>query len=104
MAYSALICQGDTDSASDCNQIGLGLVKNSNYPLDNLIARGFERMNDTPNSNYADVDDFKDARYHDVLYWSSHGSSSDPASPRLNVKYSAKAFASGNNAYTNWRG
>lgn len=103
MAYSALICQGDTNSASDCNEIGVGLVQNSNYPLSNLIARGFTRMNNTPHTNFAGVGDFKDAKNYDILYWSSHGSSSDSVSPQLNV-VKGPPFYSGNTAYSDWRG
>jgi len=96
MAYKALICQGDTDSASDCRVAYSKL--SSKYGTGNITIKGFVTNSDTPVDPRAGQSNFAAAKNYDVLYWSSHGSSV----PALNV-IGGPYFKSGQTAYDNWR-
>lgn len=75
-AATATVCQGDTDNASDVELFETRL-KSNGY---SVTYKGF-KGDKTSSSVKATGNDLSDAKSSNVLYWSSHGSST----PSLNV-------------------
>lgn len=91
-SYKGLVCQGNTDDAGDCR-----IFYNKLSDKYSSVTRvGFNTNSDVPLNPYADVSDFRSARNYDVLYWSSHGSST----PILNL--GDNGFNSTNEASAAW--
>lgn len=94
--YTAIVCQGNTNSASDCRIAHNKLA--TQYGQSQVTARGFSTSSNTPFNPCAGISDFNSARNYDVLYFSTHGTNT----PTLNVGAS-NAFNSYNAAYNSWR-
>lgn len=93
--YTALICQGDTDSASDARLVYNTLT--SKYGSGAVAYRGFNLNNNTPNNPCANNSNFNEAKGYDVLYWTGHGNST----PKLNV-IKGPSFNAYDAANSNW--
>lgn len=76
-SYRAIVCQGNTDDAGDCNVF----YNKLNNVYGTVLNKGFTPGSNTPNSTRAGSSDFRNAYDYDVLYWSSHGDST----PYLNL-------------------
>lgn len=93
-AYSAEVCQGNTDSASDV------VVFN-----DNLISRGYAVTAKGYTSNgitIADKNDFTNAKNYNVLYWSGHGSGGG-TNAVLNITHNSSKKFNTFDAANNWK-
>lgn len=93
-SYTATICQGDSTDAGDCRVF----YNELSSVYSNVQNVAFSPSSNTPTGT-ATESDFRAARNYDVLYWSSHGSST----PRLNVT-GGPAFASLDSAESYWNG
>lgn len=93
--YTAIICQGDTDSASDARIAHTKL--SAKYGSSAIAITGFSLSSNTPFSPCSNSTNFNSAKNYDVLYWTGHGSSN----PSLNV-VKGPSFASYANADSNW--
>ena len=73
------VAQGDTNNAADC-RVAFNRLK-TKLGTSNVYKYGFSTLNDTPLVPHADQSIFIAAKNYNILYWSSHGSST----PALNV-------------------
>ena len=88
-SQTAIICQGNTDSASDCRAFDSAL----SAKYSSVTRYGYTTSSDTPSSTRASDTNFKNAKGYDVLYWSSHGDktpylnlSGGPGSAQFNAR------------------
>lgn len=95
-SHTAIVCQGNTDDAGDC----VVFYNELNDVYSSVVNKGFSPSTGNTSSTRASQSDFKNADGYDVLYWSSHGSST----PTLNLGggYGTTAFNSHNAASSAW--
>lgn len=103
MPYYGGVCQGDTNSASDCKAAYDALA--AVYGASNVAGHGFDVDSGAKHANsaIAGPDEYRGARVCNVLYWSSHGGHPDGTSqPALNLTVSSKKVSSGLDAMNYW--
>lgn len=75
-AYTTIIMQGNTQSASDCRTFRTGL-KNSGNGYDSFTLYGWDTTSDQPKEIRVNASQVKAMRYYNVAYYSGHGGTKD---------------------------
>ena len=72
VSYSAIIMQGNTPSASDCNMFYQKL-RDSGRGYNTIDAFGWSKVNGTANTNRVTEDQLTEMPWYTVAYYSGHG-------------------------------